>query len=166
MNTMARPFAVLTALLVGLVLLAGPSAQHAEGQVALGLQGNWGSEADFGAGGRALINIQNTNFEALGSVDMFFPDGDVDWLDLNANLFYHFHLPDSPSVVPYIGGGLNVTRLSVDGSSTNETGLNLGGGIRFPGASVTPFIEARGVISDADQFVVTGGILFGPTGFR
>lgn len=158
----------LTTLLAGplamLLLVFGPPAQEADAQLAVGVQGNWGSEADFGVGARALLNLGNTNLEAVGSADLFFPDNDVDWWDFNANLFYHFHLADSPSVLPYVGGGLNLARLSANGSAT-EAGVNLGGGIRFPG-NVTPFLEFRAVLSDADQFVVTGGLLFGPTRFR
>jgi hypothetical protein len=146
-------------------LQAGPQAPAAEAQVAFGGQGNWGSEADLGLGGRVLMNVPDTNLEAVGSIDVFFPDGDLDWLDFNANVFYHFHLADSPAVLPYLGGGLNLARLSNETSRT-EAGLNIGGGIRFPGAQVTPFIELRGVVSDADQVVISGGILFGPTQFR
>jgi hypothetical protein len=166
MNIIHRISSLLLFPTILLLMHLGPQASEAEAQVALGGQGSWGSEADFGVGGRALVNVPGWNLEGVGSVDFFFPDGDVDWIDINANLFYHFHLPDSPSVIPYVGGGLNLARLSVGDASTTEAGLNLGGGIRFPGPTVTPFLELRGVVSDADQFVITGGILFGPTRFR
>jgi hypothetical protein len=160
-RSLSVPFMAPLAMLF---FLFGPPVQEADAQFAVGVQGNWGSEADFGVGARGLANLGGTNLEAVGSVDLFFPDSDIDWLDINANLFYHFHLPDSPSVMPYLGGGLNVARLSGNGS-TSEVGVNLGGGIRFPG-QVTPFLEFRAVISDADQFVVTGGLLFGATRFN
>lgn len=160
-----RTFLLLAAPLTALVLLAGPSAGEATAQTAFGVQGNWGSEADFGVGGRVLANIPNVDLEGVGSVDLFFPGNEVNWLDVNANVFYHFHLDDSPSVVPYAGGGLNIARISVGDASTTETGLNIGGGVRFPSPGVTPFLEARAVVSDADQFVITGGVLFGPTSF-
>lgn len=146
-----------------LALLVVPSQLPA--QAAFGLQGNWGSEADFGIGGRLLVNIPNVNLEAVASADVFFPEGDVDWLEFNGNIFYHFHAPGAANVLPYLGGGLNITRISVNGSTT-ETGLNLGGGVRFPRPGVTPFLEARAVISDADQLVLTFGVLFGRTAFR
>jgi hypothetical protein len=158
----------MSVLLAGFALalfLVGTPAQPLHGQAAFGVQGNYGTEADLGVGGRLLLNIPNVDLEAVLSADVFFPDGDVDWLEFNGNIFYHFHTPGSPGVLPYLGGGLNVTRLSFNGSTT-ETGLNLGGGIRFPRTGVTPFIEGRAVISDADQFVVTFGLLFGPTSFR
>jgi hypothetical protein len=146
------------------LFLVGTPAQPLHGQAAFGVQGNYGTEADLGVGGRLLMNIPNTNLEAVVSADVFFPDG-VDWLEFNGNIFYHFHMPDAPSVLPYLGGGLNLARISGNGSTT-EAGLNLGGGIRFPRPGVTPFIEGRAVISDADQFVITFGLLFGPTAFR
>jgi hypothetical protein len=145
--------------------LLGFPGQQLHAQAAFGVQGNWGSEADLGVGGRLLVNIPNVNLEAVASADIFFPDGDVDWLEFNGNIFYHFHLPGAATVMPYVGGGLNVTRISVNGSTT-ETGLNVGGGLRFPRPGITPFLEARAVISDADQFVFTLGLLFGPTAFR
>jgi hypothetical protein len=79
-------------------------------------------------------------------VDRFFPDRNLNWWDLNANLFYHFHLANDRFVLPYLGGGLNVARLSSD---QNEVGLNLAGGIRFPG-NITPFLELRAVVSGAE----------------
>lgn len=162
MRNRALASVVSSAFLV--ILLAIP-AQPLHGQAAFGVQGNWGSEADFGVGGRLLVNIPNVNLEAVLSADVFFPDADVDWLEFNGNIFYHFHAPGAANVLPYVGGGLNVTRLSANGSTT-ETGLNLAGGVRFPRAGVTPFLEARGVISDADQLVLTFGLLFGQTSFR
>lgn len=151
-----------TGVVLGLLVFP---AQQLHGQAAFGLQGNWGSEADFGVGGRVLLNIPNVNLEAVLSADVFFPDADVDWLEFNGNIFYHFHAPGAANVLPYAGGGLNITRISGNGSTT-ETGLNLAGGVRFPRPGITPFLEARAVISDADQIVLTFGLLFGPTSFR
>lgn len=165
MKTKKRELTLVLCPLVALALLGGPASQDAEAQMAIGPQASWGSESDVGVGGRVLVNLPNTNLEAVVSGEVFFPDGDADWIDVNANLFYHFHLADTPTVMPYLGGGLNVARLTFNGSTT-EAGLNLGGGIRFPGVRMSPFLEARAVISDADQFVVSAGILFGSTWFR
>lgn len=144
--------------------LLGLSTQETEAQANFGVQGNWGSETDFGVGGRILLNIPNVNLEAAGTVDIYFPDQGDFW-EVNGNIFYHFHLPDSPSVLPYLGAGLNVGTVS-NGASNTEFGLNIGGGVRFPTGTMAPFVEGRGVISDFDQFVVTAGIVFGPAFFR
>lgn len=154
--------AFYVAPLATLLLLFGPSVHDAHAQMVVGVQGNWGSEADLGVGARLLANLGGSNFEAVASVDRFFPDNNLDLWDFNANLFYHFHLANNHTVLPYLGGGLNVTRLSSD---RNEAGLNLAGGMRFPG-NITPFLELRAVVSGADQLVVTGGFLFGQTSFH
>lgn len=170
-----RMLALVTTPLVAIFLLVGPSAGELDAQAAFGPEAHFGSEGDFGIGGRALINIPDVDLEAVGNVVIFFPSG-FDWFEVNANVFYHFHLDEEPSLIPYVGGGLNIARLSFDapddpffngGSfSTTEVGLNIGGGVRFPGGgNITPFLEARAVISDADQLVVGGGVLFGPTRF-
>ncbi|MEX2527929.1 MAG: hypothetical protein WEA09_09870 [Gemmatimonadota bacterium] len=160
-----RASAFYVASLATLLLLLGPSVQDANAQVALGVQGNWGSEADLGVGARLLTNLGGSNFETVASVDRFFPDNNLNWWDFNANLFYHFHLANTHTVLPYLGGGLNVARLSSGNSANNEAGLNLAGGIRFPG-SISPFVEVRAVVSGAEQIVITGGLLFGRTGFH
>ncbi len=138
-------------------LLCAPNPGH--GQVYVGAQGSWGSETDFGVGGRVLGNIEDANLEAVGSFDVYFPDGGSFWT-VNANLFYHFHLEENPSVLPYLGGGLNIATVS-NGDSQTEAGLNLGGGIRFPLDNVSPFIEAKTVLSDVDQSVLSFGVIFG-----
>lgn len=150
---------VLVAIcLAGSAVLVGPSASS--GQVYGGVQANYGSETDFGLGARMLANLEDVNLEFVGSFDLYFPDGPSDFWEINGNVFYHFHLPESPSILPYLGGGLNVAQVS-NGADNTEAGLNLGGGVRFPLANVSPFIEARTVVSDFDQSVLTFGLVFG-----
>lgn len=163
MNRKTTVSTLFIAPLAAFVLfLAAPAEDvQAQQQVAFGIQANWGSEAELGIGARVLANLGGSNFELVGSVDRFFPDNDLNWWDFNTNLFYHFHQADGHAILPYLGGGVNVARLA----SQSEAGLNLAGGLRFPG-DVTPFVELRAVFSDADQIVLTGGILFGPTIFR
>ena len=144
--------------LSGAALLLG--GQAASAQVYGGAQLHWGSDTDLGVGGRVLANLQRSNLEMVGSFDIYFPDGPVDFWDINANLFYHFHLRDTPSVLPYAGGGLNISHFS-NGSDSTELGLNLGGGVRFPLDGVSPFIEVKTVLSDHDQSVLTFGLIVG-----
>lgn len=147
----------ITLILAAVAWLALPGT--ASSQVHIGAQGNYGTETDFGVGGRILGNLDAADLEVVGSFDLYFPDGPADFWEANANLFYHFHLPENASVLPYLGGGLNIGRVS-NGASSTEAGLNVGGGVRFPGGDLTPYIEGRGVVSDFDQFVITFGVLF------
>lgn len=153
-----RRLATTLAVAAGVALTAG--AGSADAQVHVGPQVNVASETDVGLGARLLANIESANLEFAGSADLYVPDGPVDYWELNANLFYHFHLPESPSVLPYLGGGLNVANFS-NGATNTEAGLNAGGGIRFPLDEVSPYVEARTVLGDADQSVLTIGLLIG-----
>lgn len=169
----------LSTALAAAALVALMGAGDLQGQVAFGAQGNWGSEADFGVGGRVLIDLGQAvpGLDIAGDFNYFFPDEETDqadltWWEINGNAQYAFPIEES-SVRPYLAAGLNVTRIEVDvdggqdgpgfdfSGDNTEVGLNLGGGIKFPAGSVTPYIEGRAVVSDADQVVVTGGILFG-----
>ena len=147
----------LPSLTVSALLLFAPALSA---QAYVGVQADWGSETDFGVGGRVLANIERANLEFVGSFDLYFPDGPIDFWEINGNLFYHFHISNNPSFLPYVGGGLNIASIS-NGGDTTEAGLGLGGGIRFPLERLSPFVEVRTAISDFDQTVLTFGVLFG-----
>lgn len=157
MERIRRTFTSL-ALAAGLALTAGVGS--ADAQVYVGPQLNVASETDLGVGGRLLADIDGTNLEFVGSADLYFPEGVTDYWELNGNLFYHFHLPETPSVLPYLGGGLNVANFS-NGATETEAGVNLGGGLRFPLADVSPYVEARTVVGDFDQSVLSIGFVVG-----
>lgn len=153
----ANIFAGIVALAMGLVLAVPGSA---DAQIYYGPQLNAATETDVGVGGRVLGNVERMNLELVGSFDLYFPDGPLDFWEINANTFYHFHLPENPAILPYLGGGLNLANIS-NGADNTEVGVNLGGGVRFPFEDISPFIEGRTVISDFDQAVFTFGFLLG-----
>ena len=150
------------------LMLAVPAT--AVGQVTLGPQLSYGGDTEIGIGGRLLVGVESLeHWDFVGTFDVFFPDDgpntDVSYWEANGNLAYNFLIEDAPSIFPYVGGGLNIARFSVefeDGGDQSDTdlGLNLFGGTKFESSSVTPFVEVRVVVEGADQVVVTGGILF------
>ena len=117
----------------------------------------------------ALPVVPNASF------DYYFTDVDgysLFAIDLNA--LYEFGV-DNQVFVPYAGGGLGITRASVDspsisfggqtfgGGSTSSTdvGLNIVGGARFPLGTVEPFAQLNATLGgDADRLGITGGLLF------
>ena len=139
-------------------LLDAPASASA--QVDLGVEAAVSSEYDFGPGGRVLAQAEDLNLDFVGRFDYYCPDGPGDAWELGADLFYHFHLEGTHSVLPYLGGGLSVTRVTgaVDATSA---GLELGGGIRFPLEYVTPYVEGRGVLGDRDHAALSVGFYFG-----
>ncbi|NIR46648.1 MAG: porin family protein [Gemmatimonadetes bacterium] len=141
-----------------LTVLAWPATLSA--QLDVGPQASWADDADFGIGGRAMLGIPvDIPLAAIGSFDYFFPDGDVDYWEINANAVYKFRVPGGV-VAPYAGAGLNVAHTSVGDLSETDVGLNLLGGATFDAGQLTPFAELRVELGGGEQFVLTGGLLF------
>ena len=152
-------------MVAAVLLIAAPNA--AQAQMGFGAQASWGSDADLGVGARLVMGLPNirTGLQGILSGDYFFIDcggADCSWIELNANAA----IPLAASGLnPYVGGGLNVARISVDvngfgNSSATEIGLNVLGGLKFSG-SLSPFAEARLSLGGGEQFVITGGIMLG-----
>jgi hypothetical protein len=149
------------------LLLAVPSV--VEAQVQFGPQIAWGDDADFGIGARVALGLpqvrEGVQLHIAG--DYFFIDCpselDCSWIELNSNL--HLPVPLAPNMATYAGAGLNVARVKVSvpgfSASDTEVGLNILGGIRFPAAALTPFVEASFTLGGSEQFGVRAGILFG-----
>ena len=93
----------------------------------------------------------------------FFPDG-FDYFEVNGDLAYFFPVAADSPVSPFAFAGINISRTSVDlgafgEASSTDVGLNLGGGVEFPG-TISPFAGAKFEIQDATGFVLFGGISF------
>lgn len=156
---MKKLFGILGLAVAFSLLSAAPSSA----QVHLGPQISLADDADVGIGARVVAGVpQYRGVEFAGSFDVFFPDGDVDYWELNANLIYNFEIPDAGAFRPYAGGGLNIARVDPPvGDSDTDLGLNVLGGAKFPNEGpVTPYLELRAEIEGGEQFVITGGILF------
>lgn len=151
---------------LAMLALSGPGTP-AVGQVHLGPQVSLADDADVGIGGRITAGVEGySGLEVMGSFDVFFPDAEFDYWEINGNLVHNFELTDSPSLRPYAGGGLNIAHTDFDDrpgpedDEDTDVGLNLLGGFKFPMEGVTPFVEGRFEIEGGEQAVVTGGLLF------
>lgn len=164
---MSRRF--VTVVTAALIVL---TASDTSAQAKFGGQVSWGDDSDFGLGGRAAVDVAQAPLEVSGTFDFFFPDEppgtELTYWEINGNLSYLIDIPEAPSLIPYLGAGLNIAHASLDfddvsprdGSET-DAGLNLLGGMRFETtAYVLPFIELRLELGGGEQFVVSGGLIF------
>ena len=135
------------------------------GQVNLGGQVSWTADFDFGFGARVTggSNLVDESIEFIGAFDYFFPGDNLDYWEVNLNVVYNVPL-NSPSLLPYAGGGINIARTSVDvggtNSSSTDVGMNLLGGVKYVAGPIVPFGELRFELGGGEQFVLSGGILF------
>lgn len=178
---MGRKLAVLGGLFAGLFLGTG----ELSAQSRFGGQASFGDDADFGLGGRVLLDFTTalTGLAFIGSFDYFFPDNvgvdaatEANYWELNGNAVIEFGIASAPNLQPYVGGGINFAHASVDDTSPdapedtsqNDLALNILAGFEFPLAGITPFAEARYTFAGDDsflvrqgsQFVLTAGLLF------
>lgn len=152
---------------VGVLLIAGTTT--AEAQARFAPQVAFGSDTDFGIGGRVNFNLtslfKTPGFFGIGEFTYFFPGDNVNYWELNGNLGYM--IPGvRGNAHPYVGGGLNIGHVSVDncgftGCSNTDAGVNLLGGINISTRKrLMPFIEGKIQLGHGDQFVITGGLYF------
>ena len=172
-------YTTLGLALCTLLLIASPAA--AQNPVSFGAQLSLADDTDFGIGARALIGTENIvgSSRFVPSFDWFFPDdgpgADFSYWEINLNGHYVLAVAPEAPVDFYVGGGLNIARVSVDYDpdeapfglgdrndfDDTDIGLNLLGGIDFgSGSSLGGFGELRIELGGGEQFVLTGGIVF------
>jgi len=104
------------------------------------------------------------DFYLVDEVEGTSVDRSVFMIDLNA--LYEFGV-DNEVFTPYAGGGIAITRFSVDDEGVfpgdpdeTDVGLNVVGGARFPLGGVEPFAQLNAVVGgDVDRLGITGGLL-------
>src|SRR5881396_1594814 len=144
---------------------ARPAVARAQ-RPSFAVQLDWGSDPDFGIGGRGVCPLRSlfpkTPLDGIVSFDYFFPGNKVKYWEINGNVAYHFRVPPRSSPGPYAGGGLNIAHASVtiagvSGSDT-KAGLNLLGGTTFKvkRSTLIPFVEGRGELGGGKTFILTG----------
>jgi len=154
-----------TAFVALAVLALGAGSAQAQ---RFGAQVSWADDVDLGIGGRleydfgASLADEGTlsHTYLIGSFD-FFPDcgNDCSYFEFNGNLAVPVNAENSLN--PYVGGGLNMGRISVGSGSDTQFGLNVLGGLKFTIGKLASFAEARMELKGESQFVLTFGVLLG-----
>ncbi len=82
--------------------------------------------------------------------------------DVNPNLDVYYHFVREGRVTPYVGGGvgLNVVHRDRLDQTNTDLGMNVVGGLRFPGSAHHVFVEGRYTASDVSQVSLMTGITF------
>ena len=161
--------------MVGLAVVAAMAvvsqqslAQAQVRPIRFGAQATWADDSDFGIGARVLYPalgkmVGVSGLEGSASFDWFFPSLG-NYFEINVNALYPISIAGMPKVSPYVGGGLNVARRSVDlvivTASSTDIGLNALAGARFALGKLNTFAEAKIELGGGEQFALTFGVLF------
>ena len=155
----------LFATLVGFTLLAGlaPASSFAFDFAGAGARVGYvdpeGSDGGLGLGGHLEFESQGSNWHLRPNV-LYWNADPVSGVNVNFDAFYHFG--PQGKTVPYLGAGIGVGMVEVDGPADGDSdpAMNLFGGIQIPASQrATLFFEGRYVLTDVSQ----AGIFFGFT---
>lgn len=148
--------------------LAGPAAQPARafGLSGVGFRGGFADPEDldgtFILGGHLEFEEHGSHLHLQPNV-LFWSTDEVSDINPNFDLYYHFGPAGKAS--PFLGTGFGIHFMSVDlphGEDDDQTnaGLNIFGGVVFPGRSVNFFLEGRAALTEWDTTSITAGVTF------
>lgn len=141
-----------------------------QAQIAVGPKVAFATD-NFGPGIGVAVDVPlpslHESVSLLADFTYFFPDGEVDYFQINANGTYDF--ATSGSITPFALAGLSIARISVDvpdnpffdvDASSTDIGLNLGGGIAFDAGSFRPKVGGMFQLQDGSLFQIFGILPF------
>ena len=145
------------------VLFLAPSSAQAYGVSGVGGAGGYLSPESRDATGtlgmHAELEHPGTRIHLVPGVMYWGSDRRTDF---NPNMDVLYHVRKEDRLTPYVGAGLGVHLrggpLPTDEST--DLGMNLMGGVRFPGRSANIFLEGRHTVSDVSQTALLAGATF------
>src|SRR5512134_3668298 len=137
------------------VLFLAPSSAHAYGGSGVVLSPE-SRDATGTLGMHAELEQSGTKVHLMPGVMYWGSDRRTDF---NPNMDVLYHVRKEDRLTPYVGAGLGVHLrggpLPTDEST--DLGMNLMGGVRFPGRSANIFLEGRHTVSDVSQTALLAG---------
>lgn len=151
-----KPFAAILPL--GMLLIFGVTNSKAQGSE-FGLRGGIYTNSDNGFVGAELLSAISPRVYFNPNMEYVMADN-ATFMTFNADMHYDFHTRSRNYI--WAGAGLGVLYVNPEGASDGNTdlGLNLLFGIGIPTRSVTPYIQAKAILSETDDFVLAFGIRF------
>ena len=148
----SRRSALLTALLV---LVASGMVRAQTHRAHIGPHIGYNTDLDdVNLGAQFSLPLVN-RVEFYPSFDWYFRDPGNAW-GVNADIKWR-GAKDRPRWF-YIGGGLNLTTVSLSGASNTDAGANLFAGAESLRGRIHPFLEARAILSNSSSLQLQGGL--------
>ena len=153
-----RAYKLFLTTCVAIVLIAAATTSQSYAQVRGDLRVGFftnGSNASLGAG---IIGRIAPNLYLNPMIEYVFISGATS-LFMSGDGHYDFQLRDDAHV--WLGGGLGVQYVSVDGFSETNVGLDLLTGVAFAShASVYPYFQVKGFFSKSTNVQLAVGLRF------
>ena len=145
------------------VLFLAPSSAHAYGVSGVGGSGGVLSpesrDATGALGMHAELEQSGTKIHLMPGVMYWGSDRTTDF---NPNMDVVYHVRKENRLTPYVGAGLGVHLRGgpLPSDDATDLGMNVMGGVRFPGRSAKIFLEGRHTVSDVSQTALLAGATF------
>jgi len=145
------------------VLFLGASSAHAYGVSGIGGTGGVMSPESRDATGtlgmHAELEKPGTKLHLMPGVMYWGSDRRTDF---NPNMDVVYHVRKENRLTPYVGAGLGVHLRGgpLPSDDGTDLGMNVMGGVRFPGRSAKIFLEGRHTVSDVSQTALLAGATF------
>ena len=145
------------------VLFLAPSSAHAYGVSGVGGSGGVLSPESRDATGtlgmHAELEQSGTKIHLMPGVMYWGSDRTTDF---NPNMDVVYHVRKENRLTPYVGAGLGVHLRGgpLPSDDGTDLGMNVMGGVRFPGRSARIFLEGRHTVSDVSQTALLAGATF------
>lgn len=113
---------------------------------------------DFFVGGQVSVPVA-PQFDVYPSLDFLFPGSGVSVWAINGEVRYWPKLA-MPHPGLYVGGGVDITHVSVSGGSNTKAAPAIVGGWDFKATSWRPFVQMHIVFGTYDRVEFGGGVNF------
>ncbi len=157
---------LLCAMTVCGLLTAFTASSSAFGLSGIGFRGGFadpeGLDGTVVLGGHMEFEERGTRLHLQPNL-LYWSSDHVSNVNPNFDLYYHFR--PAGTVAPFLGAGFGLHFIRVDlprheDDDETNVGLNIFGGILFPGRTVDFFIEGRVALSELDTTSIQGGVTF------
>ena len=158
--------ALLAAIFLGGLMAAVSQPSGAFGLSGVGFRGGFADpealDGTLTVGGHMEFEERGTHLHLQPNL-LYWSSGRISDVNPNFDLYYHFG--SAASVTPYMGAGLGLHFMRVDlpedaNADETDAGVNLFGGVSFPGRTARFFIEGRAGLTEWDTTSITGGVTF------
>ena len=153
-------FRVLMVLLLVMVTASTANAQRHRRAIVTQTGPRYGAHAGYNFDvDDALIGAQLSwpivpSVDFYPSFDYYFVSGGSLW-SLNFDLKYR---PPTTYRAWYVGGGLNWSHASANGTGSSDTGLNLLTGLEARRGRTRPYVEGKFILSGGSSFQLVAGL--------
>ncbi len=146
-------------LLLFVALFVSANAALADSGTLLGLRLGYYTEIEEPALGVEFLTGVAPSVDFNPNLEYVFVDH-LTYLTINIDAHYDFYEKTGSFV--YIGGGLGISYVDPEGPIESETdaGINLLFGAGINRKPVIPYVQAKAVLGDNDEFVLCVGIRF------